>query len=133
MGAPTKIGEISRLAISKDLRRTEISRAMGKLKDIDFKGFDQVEQIRQALEEYLVAGLYQCLYHHSLELGLTHWYAVMTEGLWELTRRWEVIWTQVGEEVEYHGRRIPYLAEIKENEQRIALFNPQLLKLPEGW
>ncbi|WP_316348790.1 PEP-CTERM/exosortase system-associated acyltransferase [Desulfuromonas acetoxidans] len=132
-GAPTKIGEISRLAVSKHFRRTEISRVLGELQNIDLKGFDQVERIKHSLEEYLIVGLYQCLYHHSLKLGLTHWYAVMTEGVYALLRQWGVVWTQVGEETDYHGRRIPYLAEIEKNEQSVSLSNPQLLELPNGW
>lgn len=129
----TKIGEISRLAVSKNLRRNEIHHVLPGLKQIDFMSFKQVQEVKRSLEEAIVLGLYQCLYHHSLALGLTHWYAVMAEGLCDLLRRKGVAWTQVGRAVEYHGYRIPYRAEIEENKRKISLSNPRLLERPPGW
>ncbi|WP_321532666.1 PEP-CTERM/exosortase system-associated acyltransferase [uncultured Desulfuromonas sp.] len=132
-GTSTEVGEISRLAVSKDFRCLEINRLLGELQHIDFRTFKQVQEIKRALEDYIVIGLYQCLYHHSIELGLTHWYAVMSEALHGLLRRKGIAWTQIGAVTEYHGRRIPYLADIAENRRKISLLNPQLLCQPTGW
>ncbi|MDD2558878.1 MAG: PEP-CTERM/exosortase system-associated acyltransferase [Desulfuromonas sp.] len=127
-GDPSKIGEISRLAVSRDLRRAEITRLLSTLPGMDMKSFKEVQELRREMEEYIVEGLYRCIYHQSLELGLTHWYAVMVESLCNLLRRWGLCWTQVGNEVDYHGLRTPYLAEIVEIEKSIISDNPQLLQ-----
>jgi N-acyl amino acid synthase of PEP-CTERM/exosortase system len=127
-GDPNKIGEISRLAVSRDLRRAEITRLLSALPAMDLKSFKEVQEIRREMEEYIVAGLYRCIYRQSLELGLTHWYAVMVDSLCNLLRRWGLCWTQVGNEVDYHGLRTHYLAEIVEIEKSIISDNPQLLQ-----
>lgn len=132
-GDPNKIGEISRLAISKDFRRREIDRAIYSQTDVDQIEAKRLHRERRAFEGLIVAGLYQCIYHESKELGLTHWYAVMVKGLCGLLRRWGIIWISVGEQVEYHGLRGPYLAVIADNEKQVALLNPQLLQHPPGW
>ncbi|WP_282756071.1 PEP-CTERM/exosortase system-associated acyltransferase [Desulfuromonas thiophila] len=132
-GDPKKIGEISRLAISKEFRRREIDRAIYSQREFNPAEVRQVHEQRRQFECLIVAGLYQCVYQESLTLGLTHWYAVMVKGLCGLLRRWGIVWNQVGEQVEYHGLRVPYLAGIAENEKRVAALNPLLLERPCGW
>ena len=132
-GNSRMVGEISRLAISKDFRRREIDRAIYAQTDVDLVEAKRLHRERRAFEGFIVAGLYQCIYHESVALGLTHWYAVMVKGLCGLLRRWGITWVKVGEQVEYHGLRGPYLAVIAENEQQVALLNPQLLEKPQGW
>ncbi len=132
-GDPRKIGEISRLAISKDFRRREIDKAIYAQTDVSLVEAKRINEQRRQFEGRIVAGLYQCVYQESVEQGLTHWYAVMVKGLCGLLARWGIVWTQVGEQVEYHGQRIPYLAEVAENEQRAVLLNPLLLEKPPGW
>ena len=127
------IGEISRLAISKDFRRREIDKAIYSQTDVDLKEVKRVHQQRRTSECKIVAGLYQCIYHESIALGLTHWYAVMVKGLCGLLRRWGIIWSQAGEPVEYHGVRIPYVTIIAENEKQVAALHPMLLEKPVGW
>ncbi len=132
-GDPKKIGEVSRLAISKDFRRREIDRAIYAQRDVDRVDSRHLHKERRAFEGLIVAGLYQCVYHESVALGLTHWYAVMAKGLCGLLRRWGISWVKVGEQVEYHGLRGPYMAVIVEIEEQVARLNPLLLKKPLGW
>jgi len=132
-GDPRMVGEISRLAISKDFRRREIDKAIYAQKNVDVVEARLLHKERRSFECLIVAGLYQSVYHESVERGLTHWYAVMVKGLCGLLRRWGIVWVQVGEQVEYHGLRIPYIATIAENEKQVALLNPLLLQKPKGW
>jgi len=127
---PAYIGEISRLAISKDFRRREIDKMLYSQKDVNLSEVRSVYLERRRFESFIVAGLYQCIYHESRNQGLTHWYAVMVKGLWSLLRRWGVFWLPIGPEVDYHGLRAPYLAKIAEVEQQM---NPRLLEKPVGW
>lgn len=132
-GDPKKIGEVSRLAISKDFRRREIDKIIYTHRDVDRVDSGSLHKERRAFEGLIVAGLYQCVYHESIALGLTHWYAVMAKGLCGLLRRWGISWVKVGEQVEYHGLRGPYMAVIVEIEEQVARLNPLLFKKPLGW
>lgn len=128
-----KIGEVSRLAISKEFRRREIDKAIYAQSDVGRVDSRSFHKERRAFEGHIVAGLYQCVYHESVVLGLTHWYAVMARGLCGLLRRWGITWIKVGEQVDYHGLRGPYMAVIVEIEEQVARLNPHLLKKPLGW
>lgn len=126
-------GEISRLAISKEFFRHEIAAARlaasprSKYKTLSYRDLHRLMRL------WVVSGLYKCVYQHSMEAGLTHWYAVMVEGLFNLLNRWHISWTPIGDEVEYHGRRIPYMAEINLNEKNMRKHNSSLLEPPCGW
>lgn len=125
--------EISRLAISKEFRRREIDQAIYSQADFDFKEVRRVHEQRRQFEGLIVLGLYQCVYQESLRLGLKHWYGVMVKGLSGLLRRWGVFWVPIGEPVEYHGLRIPYIADIEKNAEGWVKLNPLLLEKPVGW
>ena len=128
-----RFAEISRLAISKDFRRREIDKAIYSQTDFDFQQAKRVHEQRRQFEGMIVLGLYQCIYQESLRLGLKHWYGVMVKGLSGLLRRWGVFWDAIGEPVEYHGLRIPYIADIDNNAQGWVKLNPLLLEKPVGW
>lgn len=125
--------EISRLAISKDFRKREIDKAIYSQTDFDFQEVRRVNEQRRQFEGMIVLGLYQCVYQESLRLGLKHWYGVMVKGLSGLLRRWGVFWCPIGEPVEYHGLRIPYIADIEKNAEGWVKLNPLLLEKPVGW
>lgn len=128
-----RFAEISRLAISKDFRKREIDQAIYSSTEVALLEARKLNEQRRQFEGQIVAGLYQCIYQESVTLRLTYWYAVMVRGLFSLLRRWGVIWEKVGEQVEYHGQRTPYLANIEENARSAALLNPRLLEKPVGW
>lgn len=132
-GDPNKMGEISRLAISKEYRRREIDKSLYSENDIELVEVKRLHKERREFESQIVAGLYQCVYHESIALGLTHWNAVMVKGLYGLLRRWGIAWVKIGEQVNYHGLRGPYMAVIADVEEQVAKINPYLLQKPKGW
>jgi N-acyl amino acid synthase of PEP-CTERM/exosortase system len=110
-----RVGEISRLAVSKDFRR----RAIDKLLYNDGQNEDETAIIRDQEErrknEFLIImGLYICMYKESMALGLTHWYALMAKGLYILLNRTGISFRQAGPQIEYHGVRTPYIGSIAE-------------------
>jgi len=111
-GNPQRVGEISRLAISKDFKRREKDKAIHAAAGVDLIEDNHLYKERRAFEGRIVAGLQQCVYQESPKLGLTHMYAAMSRGVFCLVSRWGVAWTKVGEQVEYHGLRGPYLAAV---------------------
>ena len=128
-----RIGEISRLAISKKFRKRIIDAALYSEKRIDIYDEKRIEQRRKRFESQLVAGLYQCIYLESVKHGLTHWYAAMAKGLYFLLRRWGVVWQSIGPEMNYHGLRSAYISSIVENVAMAQKRYPAMLTKPRGW
>lgn len=117
--------EISRLAVCKEYRRRAEDRYI-------YEGVDEgIADINNSAYEKrrrqdIVIGLYKCIYLTSRKIGLTHWLAVMARGLHLLLRRLGVFMVPIGPEVDYHGKRSPYMADIAEMEAYVSRVNPDL-------
>lgn len=110
--AGKRIGEVSRLAISREFRkRIEDNLTAGYVASRLPKG---VVENRNRKRDY-VFEFYKYLLNQSKEnLELTHWYAAMRRSLYVLLKRIGMVFHPIGPEVEYHGRRTPYLGSIDE-------------------
>ena len=125
-----RVGEISRLAVSKKFRRRAIDHALfepGPFVPNRLPRYPDDDRFRRHYEHKLVRGLYLMIYRDSKQRGLTHWYAVMAKGLYAILRRWGIVFEQIGPAREYHGLRAPYFVSIEAVEQTLAQENPQLL------
>ena len=60
------------------------------------------------------------MYQVSKKLGITHWYMITEKKLWYALKRFDLIFRQIGEPVNYHGLRIPYLGIVEEIEQSVV-------------
>jgi N-acyl amino acid synthase of PEP-CTERM/exosortase system len=108
-----RIGEISRLAVSKDYRRRAIDKLLYNDGDkIDEKDFFHDHDERRKTEFLIIMGLYICMYKECVALGLTHWYALMAKGLYLLLSRTGINFQKAGPQVDHHGLRIPYVGSI---------------------
>jgi N-acyl amino acid synthase of PEP-CTERM/exosortase system len=121
-----KIGEISRLAVSKEFRKRFEDRFI-------YDGTPEYIQQQEATHERrrrheIVTGLYKCLYAESKKSGLTHWYAVMAKGLYILLKRMGILFKPIGPEIYYHGLRTPYLGSIADIEEEVSRLHPELFK-----
>jgi len=105
-----QIGEISRLAVSKEYRRQAATNAMRNRKVVELQGSWQ-----KKFQDDLVCGLYQCIYQECIDAGITHLYAVMAEPLHKILQGWGLQFTQIGPTVDYHGQRTPYLLKVADN------------------
>lgn len=125
------LGEISRLAVSKEYRRRAIDHALfeaGPFVPNQLPRYmDDGRDIRRHCEHELVRGLYLLIYRDSKQRGLTHWYAVMAKGLYAILRRWGIPFEQIGPAQDYHGLRSPYITSIHTVEHSLEKDNPQLL------
>ncbi len=128
----TKVGEISRLAISKDFRRRAIDKALYAEEKVDISDRKVYNQRRRQFDLALVAGLYHCIYFESMAIGLTHWYAVMAKGLYSLLKSRGIIWHPIGSTQNYHGWRRPYVTKISENVKTAGSNYPGFLTSPPG-
>lgn len=122
------VGEISRLAISKELRRRGPDRALydDGVRELEEENIPISVKERRKNENAIVLGLYRCLYKESLDKGITHWYAVMARGLYLLLKKISIIPRQIGPEVNYHGLRAPYLLDLVQIMDYLKEKNPCL-------
>lgn len=117
------LGEISRLAVSKEYRRRAGDRLIYDNGESASTPVDRKMQERRKNEFAIITGLYTCMYKESLAIGLQHWYAVMAKGLSILLNRMGVTFTAIGPEVDYHGKRTPYIGTINEIAEKVSVEN----------
>jgi len=111
----SQVGEISRLAISKEYRKRAVDSVILSNKVVSIKERTAAASLRRRYESDLVYGLYHSIYQESIERGMTHLFAVMAEGLFVILQRWGLDFKPVGPAIDYHGLRRPYIAAIEEN------------------
>ena len=76
----------------------------------------------------VICGLYRLIYIESRTLGLTHWLAVMTDGLRQLLAKSGIVFMPIGPPSDYHGVRTPCLGSIAEIESGVSRMNPELFR-----
>jgi N-acyl amino acid synthase of PEP-CTERM/exosortase system len=131
-----KIGEISRLAVSGDFRRRKedgrygvesyLTKSEGGV--LPDKG-PVPEEFKKRKNPVIVMGLYQILYQATKRQELSHWYMITEEKIFRSLKKFGFLFQQIGEPVEYHGIRIPYLGIINDIEQKLIRENPILLRM----
>jgi N-acyl amino acid synthase of PEP-CTERM/exosortase system len=120
-----RIAEISRLTISKEYRRRHEDGLFGvesylKVSEggvLPDQGRPKNKRVR--MQPYLILGLFKELYHVTKKLGITHWYMITEKKLWYALKRFDLIFQQIGEPVQYHGERIPYIGVVEEIERHL--------------
>lgn len=129
---PEKITEVSRLAVSKVLRRrpedgmhgveSYLPQSQGGV--ADKKGYPNDKRTRPAI----ILGLYRALYHKCKELEITHMYMITEDKLFHALYKFGFVFSKVGEPVEYHGKRTPYATSWQEIEEYMHKNMPRLLE-----
>ncbi len=116
----SQVAEVSRLVISKGLRRRQDDGTYYGPRAEDEKGTDASghEFIRRA--KPMAFGLYRELYKESKKLGITHWYALMEKSLWLLLRIHGLIFEPIGKECDVFGPVKPYLGKLYDIEKTVA-------------
>ncbi len=133
---PEKIAEISRLAVSQVYRRRREDGQYGVESYLKKSEGGVIPDKGPVPDDYkkrktpvIVMGLYQAMYHESKRLGLTHWYMITEEKVSNTFKRFGFLFYPIGEPVEYHGLRTPYLGVISDMENKVMRENPFLMKL----
>jgi len=120
-----RIAEISRLTISREYRRRQGDGlyGVGSYLKASEGGMlldrEKSQNAKVRIQPYLILGLFKELYQVSKKLGITHWYMITEKKLWYALKRFDLIFRQIGEPVQYHGLRIPYLGIVEEIEQHL--------------
>ena len=113
---PGRYAEISRLAISKNLRKKASLR-------LSFKSRSGKKKVKPGFlgHDFIAAGLYKELYKESKLRCITHWVALMEKGLWFLLKIYGYKFECLGEEVDVFGPVRPYIGKVSDIE-RCKLF-----------
>ncbi len=149
------IAEISRLVIHRDYRRRsedkyiygpdEERRSIGSF-DYASGYSNKRSHIRRADDKYrhkgtrrasesysdrrrrheVIISLYKAIYQESKRRNITHWYAVMTQGIVMLLNKFGFQFEAIGGPVDYHGIRTPYMGNVEKIEQEILEKSPEL-------
>lgn len=133
--APDKIIEISRLVVSKD---------HCGLKEDGFHGVksypDKTEReilannvpipegYQKRKRALIALGLYRLVYQTTKRMGITHWYVITEKKMFCAIKRVGFLFYQIGEPINYHGIRAPYLGIIKDIDQYQLSHTPDLFK-----
>ncbi len=74
----------------------------------------------------VIINLYKAIYRESKRRQITHWYGVMTKGVMLLLDKFGFHFKAIGDPVDFHGIRTPFLGDIESMEQRMSDSNPEL-------
>jgi N-acyl amino acid synthase of PEP-CTERM/exosortase system len=132
--APKHITEVSRLAVSKTMRRrpedgihgveSYIPQPQGGVSDVPNKNNPGVEKRQKPV---IIMGLYKTVYLKCKELGISHMYIITEDKLFHALYKFGFVFTQVGPSVEYHGKRTPYATSWHAIEKHMHEHHPDLL------
>lgn len=132
----SKIAEISRLTVSKDLRRRKEDGMYGVEAYLKKKQGGVLpddgsipEEMQGRKNPIIVLGLYQVMYHESRRRGISHWYMITEKKLFYALKKYGFLFHRIGESVKYHGERIPYLGIIDEIEKNLIKNDPDMLNI----
>ncbi len=108
------IAEISRFAISKDFKRRigEAGTVAGVRPGRDI--YLNQDPSGKRVIPHLILGLFAAVFRMSIELKISHWYAVMDLSLLRLLNRFGIDFVPIGDMVDYHGLRQPCLGNVEE-------------------
>lgn len=148
-----KIAEISRLVIHRDYRRRtedkyiygpdEERRTIGSFAygyDSFSRRFEDrykfkqsvqrvnVSQIERRRRHEIVVSLYKAVFIESKRRNLSYWYSVMTKGIAALLDKFGIKFEVIGDPVDYHGIRTPYLGDLGKIEEEMSNRDPDLYK-----
>lgn len=130
---PETTAEISRLALARTYRRRAEDGEYGVESYLpvseggvlpDDGSIPQAYIRRQ--RPLILLGMCALIWQTSKRLGITHWYMISEKKLWNTLRRFELLFHPIGEPVEYHGIRIPYMIPLDEFEAHLRRNNPPL-------
>ncbi len=106
------LGEISRFAVSKVFKRRigEMGTLAGVAHDVDI----YFEEDERRVLPHISLGLFAAVMRMVHEHHITHCYAVMEPALLRLLNRFGMVFNRIGQDVDYHGIRVPCITTAEE-------------------
>lgn len=117
-------GEISRLIVSQQYRRRRGDSMAGVApEEINLLPSEE----RRLHSPQILLTLYRQVYAFSLQEGVRYWYAAMEPALARSLSCMNFGFRQIGPPADYYGMVAPYLADLRELEERLDARNPELM------
>jgi len=133
---PERIAEISRLAVSRNYRRRKGDGLLGVESYLTQSEGGILPDEGPVPDEYrsrknpiIVLGLYQIMYHESKRRGITHWYMITEDKLFNTLKKYDILFEKIGDPVEYHGHRTPYLGILSKIEDHLIRNHPDFMRV----
>ena len=122
--AADESGEISRLIVSQQYRRRRGDNMAGvAAEEINLDPSND----RRLHSPQILLTLYRQMYAFSLKEGIRYWYAAMEPALARSLSYMSFGFRQIGPPADYYGMVAPYLADLRELEERLDAKNPELM------
>jgi N-acyl amino acid synthase of PEP-CTERM/exosortase system len=132
----SKIGEVSRLAVSREFRRRREDGQYGiesYLKKSQGGNLPDNNSLIPAQSQrrhpFIVLGLFLLVYQECKRRDISHVYMITEKKVYHSLDAYGILFYQIGNPVYYHGLRVPYLGIIPHIEQRLAGEKPEILKI----
>ncbi|MBE0548948.1 MAG: PEP-CTERM/exosortase system-associated acyltransferase [Rubrivivax sp.] len=122
---PAESAEVSRLMVRQDYRRRSGDLLAGVTLKEDGSG---ATPERRDPSPQIMLSLYRRMYTYSVDQGIRYWYAAMERSLARALTRMNFAFRQVGPQTDYYGPVAPYLADLRELEDRVGTNDPALLE-----
>lgn len=127
-------GEVSRVIVHSNYRRRRGDSSEGVARDflsaatpVGLSGAGPGQHERRSNRPEILLGLHRQMYHYSLDAGVRYWYAAMEKPLARTLRILGFAFRPIGQEVDYYGPVIPYIADLREIERNLAAGDPDLM------
>jgi N-acyl amino acid synthase of PEP-CTERM/exosortase system len=120
----TKCAEISRLAISKRIRRRATDGNYPQEKEDDKS--PQFRRDNRTRFPEIIQGLYKAIYQETKRQSIDHWLAAMEPSLVKLLRKLPIQFREIGPVADYYGAVRPYIASVSDFETSLYIQSPEL-------
>lgn len=118
-------GEISRLIVSQNYRRRRGDNMAGIAAE---DPNSDSRQERRVQSPQILLSLYRQMYSMSIRNDIRYWYAAMEPSLARSLSHMNFGFKQIGPPADYYGMVAPYVADLRELEERIAAKTPDLME-----
>lgn len=121
------LGEISRFAVSKVFKRRlgESGSLAGVASDIEVYFEEDERRVLPHISLGLFAAVMRMMHAHDV----SHCYAVMEPALLRLLGRFGVLFKRIGQDVDYHGLRVPCITTVYDSLPNIKRIAPPVWEL----
>lgn len=122
----SRVGEISRYAISKQFRRRRFEKMHA---DIGILSAGHDKDIERRIMPFLTLGLIRGVYDLSVKHGVDQLVAIMDPLLLRLMKRMSLEFAPVGPLVNHHGMRQPCTASVADLEKAFSTTRPDMFRV----
>lgn len=116
-----KVAEVSRLAVTRDVKRLCVERTG--------RNEERIDDEPRIHSQHVSMGLLAILFRKSLDAGVTHWVALLDSALVRCYSRLGVKFEPIGPTIDHRGPRTPIMTNLADIWRELQTHCPPLAKL----